>query len=94
MAQAFDTKMIEYQKLMQNYNEISGDLNILNQKLLQSEKNNNNQQKLIQELRNENKKIVLLNKDLIEKDNIINNLEKIIRENKEEIYEHQKEKNF
>lgn len=40
MAQAFDTKMIEYQKLMQNYNEISGDLNILNQKLLQSEKNN------------------------------------------------------
>ena len=94
MAQAFDTKMIEYQKLMQNYNEISGDLNILNQKLLQSEKNNNNQQKLIQELRNENKKIVLLNKDLIEKDNIINNLEKIIRENKEEIYEHQKEKKF
>ena len=35
ISQAFDTKMMEYQKLMQNFNEMSGDLNILNEKLIQ-----------------------------------------------------------
>ena len=94
MSQAFNTKMLEYQKLMKNYNEVSANLNALNEKLLQSEKDNLNQQKLIQELRKENKKIFLLNKDIIEKDNIIKNMERIIRTNKEEILEHQKEKKY
>ena len=94
ISQAFDTKMIEYQKLMQNFNEMSRDLNILNEKLIQSEKDNLYQQKLIQDLRNENKKIVLLNRNLIEKENIIKNLEKIVRDNKDEIYHYQKEKKF
>ena len=94
ISQAFDTKMIEYQKLMQNFNEMSRDLNILNEKLIQSEKDNLYQQKLIQDLRNENKKIVLLNRNLIEKENIIKSLEKIVRDNKDEIYHYQKEKKF
>ena len=94
MSQAFNTKMLEYQKLMKNYNEVSANLNALNEKLLQSEKDNLNQQKLIQELRKENKKIFLLNKDIIEKDNIIKNMERIIRTKKEEILEHQKEKKY
>ena len=94
ISQAFNTKMLEYQKLMKNYNEMSGDLNALSEKLLKSEKDNISQQKLIQELRNENKKIILLNKNLIEKENIIKNLEKNIRDNKEEILEYQKEKKY
>ncbi len=94
ISQAFNTKMLEYQKLMKNYNEISGDLNALNEKLFQSEKDNLNNQKLIQDLRKENKKIFLLNKDLTDKDNIIKNLEKNIKDNKEEILELQKEKKF
>ena len=94
ISQAFNTKMLEYQKLMKNYSEISGDLNALNEKLFQSEKDNLNSQKMIQELRKENKKIILLNKDLNEKDKIIKNLEKNIRYNKEEILELQKEKKY
>ena len=94
ISQAFNTKMIEYQNLMKNYNEISGDLNALNEKLFKSERDNLNNQKLIQELRKENKKIILLSKDLIEKNNIIKNLEKNIKGKNDEILEYQKEKKY
>ena len=94
ISQAFNTKMIEYQNLMKNYNEINGDLNALNEKLFKSEKDNLNNQKIIQELRKENKSIILLNKDLIEKNNIIKNLEKIVKEKNEEILQYQKEKKY
>ena len=94
ISQAFNTKMIEYQNLMKNYNEISGDLNALNEKLFKSERDNLNNQKLIQELRKENKKIILLGKDLIEKNNIIKNLEKNIKGKNDEILEYQKEKKY
>ena len=94
ISQAFNTKMIEYQNLMKNYNEISGDLNALNEKLFKSERDNLNNQKLIQELRKENKKIILLSKDLIEKNNLIKNLEKNIKGKNDEILEYQKEKKY
>ena len=94
ISQAFNTKMIEYQNLMKNYNEINGDLNALNEKLFKSERDNLNNQKLIQELRKENKKIILLSKDLIEKNNIIKNLEKNIKGKNDEILEYQKEKKY
>ena len=90
----FDEHMNEYQKLFKNYNDLTSDLNSLNDKYLNKEKECLLQQKVIHDLRNENKKIILLNKNIKEKEKEINDLKKIIKNNNEEIYNHQKENKY
>ena len=90
----FDVHMNEYQKLYKNYNDLTNDFNLLDNKYLNKEKECVLQQKIIHDLRNENKKIIMLNKDIIEKDKVINDLKRIIKNNKEEISNHQKENIF
>ena len=91
---AFDIHMSEYQKLFKNYNDLSNELNALNDKYLKKEKECLLQQKTIRELRNENKKVLILNKDLLEKDKVINNLKRVIKNNNEEISNHEKENKY
>ena len=91
---AFDIHMSEYQKLFKNYNDLSNDLNKLNDKYLSKEKECLIQQKAIHDLRNENKRIILLNKDIKEKEKQIRDLKRIIKNNNEEIYSHQKENKY
>ena len=55
---AFDVHMLEYQKLFKNYNDITNDLNKMNDKYLDKEKECLLQQKVIHDLRNENKNSV------------------------------------
>ena len=91
---AFDEHMNEYQKLFKNYNDLTNDLNTLNDKYLNKEKECLMQQKAIHDLRNENKKIIILNKDIKDKEKQINDLKKIIKNSNEELYNHQKENKY
>ena len=91
---AFDAHMNEYQKLFKNYNDLSNDLNELNDKYLNKEKECLLHQKAIYDLRNENKKMLILNMNIKEKEKQINDLKKIIKNNNEEIFNHQKENQY
>ena len=91
---AFDLHMNEYQKLFKSYNDLSKDLNILNDKYLSKEKECLIQQRTIHDLRNENKKIIILNKNIREKDKQIKDLKKIIKNNNDEIINQKNEKKF
>jgi hypothetical protein len=86
--------MNEYQKLLKNYNNLSNDLNTMNDKYLNKEKECLIQQRAIYNLKNENKKIIILNKNLNEKENQIKELKNIIKLNNDEISNHQKEKRY
>ena len=91
---AFDAHMFEYQKLFKNYNDLSSDLNKINEKYLDKEKECLLQQKVIHDLRNENKKIVILNMDIKDKEKQIRDLKNTIKNNNDEIFNHQKENKF